>query len=1048
MAKNQQAFLAILPSSNASQELASCPCEGLSIELPEGGNPALVYPFGLHGLRSIPWKVHLGKSDLRLTSADCSGVARDSTTGCCSQCFALQRLDEFIGIQQRILSGTHENTAHLYQPIGGLIKIIRRKDNRISALRVLNLNTSKALRRRTKTVTDHKRFLMALASNKVDRLHAVIGVALRGRLGIHAIIDRLNEASKGLYKPKSFSDEEMLRCLLMLKIGSSRVAEIAHRAYSDPSVSTIRQWHISTPLVSCPGFPTSKDVCLNISSSFPSSGPFAYQPEQVRKSGYVLMIDELKVEERRRWDPKTNSFIGLCREHAGSHSLEFATLEDLEQLDEGLQLKKIHRAKEATVISVGVLPSTPNSTRSRIYAARPVLASGSCKTENAEDHARLLQTVVDACRSQQQLIGAQLFCLASDGEARRGRALITLTHKHQLASSSPIYPLIAPLTLFNKLVGDHDLTSDKDYKHIIKRMRSWLLRSAGIRVGNVELTVAIFAAHLRQNGLPSGALNSYLRPEDKQDVTLAANLLKAVWSLPLIVPADSAPGFAEQRKAIYLLGRLIYYTVSPYMDISLSLSEQLVRLSAASHLALYLFVKHETRSHFMNGQLYADLQIMIKNVFFCVAKQKELDNEGNFYIILLGTDRLETSFGTIRTMVGNDCHTDMLQLADRLTNTTLCQNIYAEHPEWEPTPRRLHLPSLDSSRELSQSTDHINPAAWQGNVSVKPVILQTKWKAGRKLIEELDADASSLFDRIEGDKLDVFYTFGSATGSSLYDNTEELDDGDEESENNTNNDTESDRSASSSPPGSDEEDSSHDMTLDDLAGIDTYKQKVETMILVPTSSESNSPGKPVFKARLLAASERSTCLLRGSADRLKRYANIARHATGTTTFTGDIMDSDGDISKATLTSGDPAVTIVKHQKSLFLAVIQINNLLVNSRSVASISLDVLHEPKVAIGFQIMCLKEMTASERESISEDWRSTGDYKIGSYRTEGRFIQCVDPAIFTRDSSLPCWAFTTSLLQELGAVLFSKLSKADRQILPTVSQSRTFPYRGSGGM
>ena len=226
-----------------------------------------------------------------------------------------------------------------------------------------------------------------------------------------------------------------------------------------------------------------------------------------------------------------------------------------------------------------------------IYAARPVLASGSCKHETAEAHTKLLQMVIDACREQQERIGAQLFCLASDGEARHGRSFVTLTHKHSLPSSPSIYAQLPPLSLFNKLVGDHDPTSDKDYKHIIKRIRSWLIRAAGVRIGDVEITSAMLAAHLAHNDMPKSHIDAYMRPDDRQDVTLATNLVKAVWSLPLAVNPGAPPGFAEQQKAIYLLGRLIYYTVSPYIDLSMSLSEQLESLSAASHLALYLFAK-------------------------------------------------------------------------------------------------------------------------------------------------------------------------------------------------------------------------------------------------------------------------------------------------------------------------------------------------------------------------------------------------------------------------------------------------------------------------
>jgi hypothetical protein len=122
--------------------------------------------------------------------------------------------------------------------------------------------------------------------------------------------------------------------------------------------------------------------------------------------------------------------------------------------------------------------------------------------------------VIDACREQQQRIGAQLFCLALDGEARHGRSFVTLTHKHSLASSSSIYTQLSPLSLFNKLVGDHDLTSDKDYKHIIKRIRSWLIRAASVRIGDVEITSAMLATHLAHNDMLKSHIDAYMRPDD------------------------------------------------------------------------------------------------------------------------------------------------------------------------------------------------------------------------------------------------------------------------------------------------------------------------------------------------------------------------------------------------------------------------------------------------------------------------------------------------------------------------------------------------------
>jgi hypothetical protein len=78
--------------------------------------------------------------------------------------------------------------------------------------------------------------------------------------------------------------------------------------------------------------------------------------------------------------------------------------------------------------------------------------------------------------------------------------------------------------------------------------------------------------------------------------------------------------------------------VFPYLCVDLSLSEQLEHLSAAAHLALALY--RMAGKDFIPTNLYIDVMLMIKNAFFCIAKAKVDDPEGEFWIILLGTDRL------------------------------------------------------------------------------------------------------------------------------------------------------------------------------------------------------------------------------------------------------------------------------------------------------------------------------------------------------------------------------------------------------------------------
>ncbi|KAJ7071923.1 hypothetical protein B0H15DRAFT_957428 [Mycena belliarum] len=171
-----------------------------------------------------------------------------------------------------------------------------------------------------------------------------------------------------------------------------------------------------------------------------------------------------------------------------------------------------------------------------------------------------------------------------------------------------------------------------------------------------------------------------LNPEDKQDVKVACTLLKDIWSLPA-APEGSRLGFASVREAVRTIGALFYHLVFPYLCVDLSLSEQLEHLSAAAHLNLILF--RDSQKDALPTLLFTDIMIMIKNGYFCVAKAKVDDPTGNFWLILLGTDRLEELFGILRTMIGNDRNLDELQLAERITGTTEVANIFAMYPHWD-----------------------------------------------------------------------------------------------------------------------------------------------------------------------------------------------------------------------------------------------------------------------------------------------------------------------------------------------------------------------------
>ena len=362
------------------------------------------------------------------------------------------------------------------------------------------------------------------------------------------------------------------------------------------------------------------------------------------------------------------------------------------------------------------------------------------------------------------MIGCPLFSIASDGESRRGSALTSLTHIRSLDPDCELFTLLGNLRLMNLLVGDNDITADKDPKHIMKHCRNFTIRKAGVMINGFVITPTLLRFHLQANKVPSHRITYLLNPTDRQDVPLCYTLMKEIWSLPPPVPTDK-PGFVAARGALLVLGSLFRHVALPFVQVTLSLHDQLVHLSAAAHLATYLFTVDDARSKAMPSLTFKDLILLVKNAYFCVAKAKICSPDSNFYLILNGTDRLESTFGVVRSMVGNDANADVLTLGYRLSHAVECLNILSEHPAWDRGPRRLHLRGIeDGNGDVLSKSDHITPNSWEGNVNVRNVSLITAWNLGRQhVVSEFPAsNIEEVLLELESKGYDMAYPFGRA----------------------------------------------------------------------------------------------------------------------------------------------------------------------------------------------------------------------------------------------------------------------------------------------
>ncbi|KAH8976414.1 hypothetical protein EDB86DRAFT_2840993 [Lactarius hatsudake] len=679
--------------------------------------------------------------------------------------------------------------------------------------------------------------------------------------------------------------------------------------------------------------------------------------------------------------------------------MDFNSIADAELLFQDMVDGNVHLVHEATVGAIGLLCKN-----SRFYSAKLFLISGSCKRETAEDHAKLIQTALNAIKTVNTLSNARVVSIASDGEAKRGKALVLLTFKRKLSPSSPIYPWLSGCALLDLHVGDDDITCDKDWKHAAaKRPRNALLREKGILVHGTWITPALLRSHLLEAGHKPQHVHAVLNPNDKQDVLLAYTLLQDIWSLPRLT--SGAPGCIKARDSLHLFGSMCSHFLMPYICVDLSIREQLEYLSYAAHLALVLYVHEKACNDFIPTALYVDLIMMVKNVFFCAAKAKVDTPNDDFSIVLLGTDRLENLFGCLRTIIGNDANVDNYQLGSRLTGTMESANILAMHPEWDKAP-------------ASQALSSLTPP--------------TVWIRGRR---KLEADHPFVCDVLRAVEEIPDATLLAPFGTLL---------------------------VHASLPGDDVEDPSHDdedAVLSDHPNVPLTGEGMceleDTATSLDWAPDQHSFGNVVVvddntgtlnKSRalsLLFKYSKST----SSTDRLRRVQQEARFVQSEpATLVDDASDDLGNV----LMVNNPIASLVSCEENIFLCIGEIIGIHLGSKSVDYLRLDALSEDTVHITYQVCSLvctsPDDNKHDDDALKYDWKTQHLLPI-KFKVPGNLIQPINPSLAMPPSCAPFYLFETPTLVAFASSLRDRLTNPQLKSIPQTLQTDRFPYRERSG-
>ncbi|KAF7302358.1 hypothetical protein HMN09_00869400 [Mycena chlorophos] len=561
--------------------------------------------------------------------------------------------------------------------------LLRKRAEEIRQFRVKGLNFSRKLGTALRKISDYKRFINAVAEQDIPRLRNLVNVGLNRGASVSQIIRTMQMA------------KTLDMALLIFRLGGRKLLYAVNQSLDIPSLRTLRNNMQFTRVMPTVGWINTDDIEHNIAEVVLK--PLAAASKSQPARGVSLQIDEVAIEERVAHS--CYGLLGFCWCHSMNAKLRLDTFQDALDLSKMVKDGDVHMGSEMTVVAAGCFGGRP---------VFPILALPTCKSTGPEESKTIYQTVIEVWnRCARNLVGP-VWSFATDGDAKRRKAGFDEFCKTKLPVTSPLYSTLAGMVGMNLYTGLFDITLDSDYKHIFKRVCTQLRSRRGIVLRNGRIINADVLKRflLRLPGQTEASVQRLLYPDDPQDVPRSVELMEK------IVEIGGAGFEASDPEVLADLD-------SP----SMSLTEQMTRLSTFAHLSFSIF--RTRRTDFFSNQLYIDSQTMVKNAFFCLAKQQQLEREQPFYLFQTGDDRLERLFGKLRMLGGHNSAMSYHQAIERLGHACDLQGLYLRNPELEQTAVRLNM-------TRSEHVDHLNMDSWTGDVISGLCHAPGAWFSGSK----------------------------------------------------------------------------------------------------------------------------------------------------------------------------------------------------------------------------------------------------------------------------------------------------------------------------
>ncbi|KAK6995622.1 hypothetical protein R3P38DRAFT_3425795, partial [Favolaschia claudopus] len=545
--------------------------------------------------------------------------------------------------------------------------------------------------------------------------------AIKEGWGASKLLSQLRLAADWEYIARNYTPYEIDLAILIYELGGNgALYALNHSIFALPSRNTIQPYRRQRRIIPSVDKLRITDVSANITAMYgdhSNSEPNSTTPS---RCGHSLSLDELAMEREISVMEDTDKMAGFCLEHLKSSGLQSVKIgpdiAGIQAAVDAVREGRVHIAHEACVAAISRLAGTK-------YGAKPIYIGPTCKKSSWQETMRTIQILVEAWKRSPdgERKNGPLFSVSTDGCPLRRRALFMLCMHDEIRPGNPIYEYVKNLPGLNLRVGANNLTADSDYKHEFKRIRGDLCSNAGMVIKNVCVNrelLSLWLERLPDHDWSETSIHALLDPADGQNVSKAIKLLLCIAELGKLDLANYDPSEGAELEALSLLGEMFHALLEPFINVRLSLSEQIESLVRFSHLLCALYMQNGTS--FMSNQLYSDLQTMVKNAILTVPKVRLINGRLKVYICLLGDDVLEALFGRCRMIGGHSPNCNVCQLRDRLASAMNLDSIFESHPELERKPERLKLMRM---RDL----DHIRPSSFAGELSADSCDLQMCW---------------------------------------------------------------------------------------------------------------------------------------------------------------------------------------------------------------------------------------------------------------------------------------------------------------------------------